>query len=188
MPDLPITLLARREVCRNSVFTVYFDHIRDAAGNEVTDYLTVVPHHRSADGVTGVAILPILENQFGLIRIYRHSLGRHGWEVARGFVDEAETALTAALRELAEETGLVAATGSLRDLGALAPEPGVLAASVRLFAAEGCARGRGTSGSEMGHHELKFFTRGELIELIDRGEIMDPCTLVCCYKYLRLPA
>src|SRR5258705_5250910 len=141
MPDLPITLLARREVCRNTVFTVYFDHIRDAAGNEVTDYLTVVPHHRSADGVTGVAILPLLENKFGLIRIYRHSLGKHGWEVARGFVDEAESALTAALRELAEETGLVPAAGSLRDLGALAPEPGMLAASVRLLAAEGCAPG-----------------------------------------------
>lgn len=184
MPDLPITLLARREVCRNSVFTVYFDHIRDAAGNEVTDYLTVVPHHRAADGVTGVAILPVLDNQFGLIRIYRHSLGKHGWEVARGFVDEAETSDTAALRELAEETGLVAAAGSLRDLGTVAPEPGVLEARVRLFAAEGCARGRETSGSEMGHHESRFFTREALIELIDRGEIMDPCTLVCCYRYL----
>jgi len=188
MPDVPITLLGRREVCRNAVFTVYFDHIRDSAGNEVTDYLTVVPHHRAADGVTGVAVLPVLGKKFGLIRIYRHSLGKHGWEVARGFVDEAETAATAALRELAEETGLVAASGSLRDLGTLAPEPGVLEARVRLFAAEGCARGQETPGSEMGHREVKYFTRQELIALIEGGEVMDPCTLVCCYKYLCLPA
>jgi ADP-ribose pyrophosphatase len=188
MLDLPITLLARKEVCRNAVFTVYFDHIRDAAGNEVTDYLTIVPHHRAADGVTGVAVLPVLENKLGLIRIYRHSLGKHGWEVARGFVDESESAATAALRELAEETGLVAATGSLRDLGTLAPEPGVLEARIRLFAAESCTRGHGTPGSEMGHGEVKYFTRQELIGLIKGGEVMDPCTLVCCYKYLGLPA
>ena len=188
MSDQPITLLSRREICRNAVFTVYFDHIRDAAGNEVTDYLTVVPHHRAADGVTGVAVLPVLENKFGLIRIYRHSLGKHGWEIPRGFVDEAETAATAALRELAEETGLVAAAGSLRDLGMLAPEPGVLEARVRLFVAEDCAQGSTAHGNEMGHRETKYFTRDEFAGLADRGEIMDPCTLVCCYRYLQLPA
>lgn len=188
MSDLPITLLARREVCRNSVFTVYFDHIRDAAGNEVTDYLTVVPHHRSADGVTGVAVLPVLENKIGLIRIYRHSLGKHGWEVARGFVDEAETAATAARRELAEETGLVAAPGSLRDLGTLAPEPGVLDARVRLFAAEGCTPGNGAQRNEIGHGEMKYFARDVLMEMMQRSEIIDPCTLVCCYRYLNTEA
>jgi len=184
MPDLPITLLSRKEVCRNSVFTVYFDHIRDAAGNEVTDYLTVVPHHRAANGVTGVAVLPVLENKIGLIRIYRHPLGGYCWEIARGFVDQAETPAAAALRELGEETGLVAAAESLRDLGTLAPEPGVIEARVQLFVAEGCTRGKAAPGSEMGHREVKYFTRDELIALIDRGETMDSCTLVCCYRYL----
>jgi ADP-ribose pyrophosphatase len=184
MPDLPITLLARREVCQNAVFTVYFDHIRDAAGNEVTDYLTVVPHHRTADGVTGVAVLPVLESKFGLIRVYRHSLGQHGWEVVRGFVDRAETPFAAALRELGEETGLVTTVESMRDLGALAPEPGVLAARVRLFVAQGCTRGRAMPRGEMGHHETRYFSREELLGLMNRGEIMDPCSLVCCYRYL----
>jgi 8-oxo-dGTP pyrophosphatase MutT (NUDIX family) len=184
MPDVPITLLARREVCRNSVFTVYFDHIRDATGNEVTDYLTVVPHHKAANGVTGVAVLPVLENKFGLIRVFRHSLGDYCWEVVRGFVDQGETPLVAALRELREEAALVAPAGSLRNLGALAPEPGVLEVRIRLFAAEGCARDVGSHCNEMGHREMKYFTRDALAGMIDHGEIMDPCTLVCCYRYL----
>jgi ADP-ribose pyrophosphatase len=183
MTDLPITLLTRKEVCRNAVFTVYSDHIRDASGNEVTDYLTVVPHHRAPNGVTGVGVLPVHDGSFGLIRIYRHSLGEYGWEVPRGFVDQAETPEEAARRELTEETGLVVAGASLRDLGALAPEPGVLAARVRLFAADGCSRSRPASRDEMGHGELKFFTQRELKALIDGGEVMDPCTLVCCYRY-----
>lgn len=188
MPDLPIILLARREVCRNTVFTVYFDHIRDAAGNEVTDYLSVVPHHRAANGVTGVAVLPVVDGRLGLIRIYRHPLGEHGWEAVRGFVDRAETPVAAALRELVEETGLVAAAGSMRDLGALAPEPGVLDARVRLFAAEGCTPRNRTQSNEIGHGEMKYFTRDVLIGMMERSEIMDPCTLVCCYRYLNVGA
>jgi ADP-ribose pyrophosphatase len=184
MPDLPIKLIARKEVCRNSVFTVYFDHIRDVAGNEVPNYLTVVPNHRAADGVTGVAVLPVREGRFGLIRIYRHSIGAHGWEVPRGFVDQGETPAAAALRELAEETGLATDSGALRDLGALAPEPGVLSARVRLFAAERCSGGATAVREEMGHGELRFFTRTELTGMLGNGEILDPCTLVCCYRYL----
>lgn len=184
MPDRPITLLARREVCRNTVFTVYFDHIKDTAGNEVTDYLSVVPHHRAANGVTGVAVLPVVDGRLGLIRIYRHPLGEQGWEIVRGFVDQAETPAAAAVRELREEAGLVAAVESLRELGTIAPEAGVIEARIRLFAAEGCARGSGTGSNEMGHRETKYFTREALAGLIDRGEIMDPCTLVCCYRYL----
>ena len=183
MSDQPITLLSRREVCRNAVFTVYFDHIRDAAGNEVVDYLSVVPHHRAVNGVTGVAVLPVLGSTFRLLRINRHPLGEHSWEVVRGFVDANETPATAALRELREEAGLITAHQSLRELGTLAPEPGVLAARVRLFAAEGCTPGSGTPGNEMGHGEMKCFTRDALIGMIGRSEIVDPCTLVCCYRY-----
>lgn len=183
MSDRPITLLARKEVCRNAVFTVYADHIRDAAGREVADYLTVAPHHRTVDGVTGIAVLPVLDGRFGLIRVYRHSIEAHGWEVPRGFVDEAETPATAARRELAEETGLVTAA-PLRELGAVAPEPGVLGARVRLFAAEQCVRKGAAPDHELGHGELRFFARHELMELISGGEVMDPCTLVCCYRYL----
>jgi ADP-ribose pyrophosphatase len=188
MADVPISLLARKEVFRNAVFTVYADHIRDATGNEVPGYLTVVPHHRTSDGVTGVAVLPVLDGKFCLIRVYRHSIGAYGWEVARGFVDQAETPPAAAQRELAEETGLVATAGSLRDLGTLAPEPGVLQARVRLFAAEGCVPAGAARGREIGHHETGYFTRREFIGLADRGEIVDPCSLVCFYRYIGLPA
>jgi len=184
MSARPITLLSRKEVCRNTVFTVYFDHIRDAAGNEVVDYLSVVPHHRTADGITGVAILPVVDGNLVLLRVYRHPLGTHSWEVARGFVDASETPATAALRELREETGLVAAAASLRELGVIAPEAGVIEARIRLYVAEGCVPGAGATGVELGHREVRHFSRESLAALIERSEIMDPCTLVCCYNYL----
>jgi len=184
MPNSPITLLSRKEACRNSVFTVYFDHIRDATGNEVGDYLSVVPHHRAANGVTGIAVLPVVDGKLGLIRIYRHPVGEHSWEVVRGFLDRAEAPAAAALRELREETGLMAEHGSLRDLGVIAPEAGVLDVRIRLFAAEHCVPGHKEASNEMGHLGMKLFAPHEVPALVGSGEVTDPCTLVCCYKYL----
>ena len=188
MPDLPITLRSRTQVCRNSVFSVFLDHVTDASGREVRDYLSVVPHRRAHDKVTGVAVLPVVDGKFGLIRVFRHPLGEYCWEVARGFVDSAESPIAAALRELREETGLVAAAQSLRDLGLVAPEPGVVDARIRLFAATGCTREPGAQEGEMGHREIRFFGRVELAGMLGGSEILDPCTLVCCYRCLGLPA
>lgn len=188
MTDRPLTLESRKEVCRNTVFTVFLDHVRDASGREVVDYLSVVPHHRAAGAVTGVAVLPVADGRFGLIRIFRHPLGEFCWEAPRGFVDSGESPVAAALRELREETGLIASPRSVRDLGVIAPEPGVVDARIRLFAADGCGRASVTHHDELGHGELRFFGRDELIGIMDGGEIMDPCTLVCCYRYLGLPA
>lgn len=187
MPELPITLLARRQVCGNAVFTVYFDHIRDAAGREVVDYLSVVPHHHAAGKISGVAVLPIFQGTIGLVRIYRHPLGDFRWELARGFIDAGEAPAAAALRELREEMGLSAREASLRPLGTVAPEPGVLDARVQLFLAEDCTMAKEVSEGDIGHRGVRFFPRAELARLIDDGEIIDPCTLVAGLKYLASP-
>jgi len=187
MPDAPITLKQRTLLCENTVFSVYSDHVRDEAGGEVRDYLAIVPRNRTAEKMSGVAILPVLEGRYGLICIYRHPLGEFCWEVPRGFIDAAESPVAAALRELKEETGLVPGE-PLVPLGMIAPEPGVLDAKVGLFAAPHCTRSGSAGGGEMGHRELKFFTRDELVALIDEGRILDPCTLVATLKYLGRPS
>ena len=102
----PIECLARRTEARNARFAIHFDHIR-CGDNEVPQYLVVESLTRTVEGVTGIAVLPFVDGRVLLQRMYRHPIGRWGWEVPRGFVDEGETAVAAAVRELAEEAGYV---------------------------------------------------------------------------------
>jgi len=143
---------------------------------------------RLADALPGAAVRALQRVRTNLDgALTRGKLTETDRDAVMGRLVAAETAAAAALRELSEETGLVTDAASLRDMGTIAPEPGVLEARVRLFAAEDCIGGRAAPGAEMGHSEVKYFTRQELGGLIQGGEVMDPCTLVCCYKYLGLP-
>ena len=186
MAAAPITVQQRTQLFENSVFTVYSDHVRDEAGAEVRDFLAIVPRHRTAEKLSGVAILPVVDGRCGLICVYRHPLSEFCWEAPRGFIDDGETPEQAAIRELREETALVADEAPVA-LGIIAPEPGVLDAKVALFAALGCRAAAAGIDAEMGHGQLKFFSPSELRRSLDQSLILDACTLVLVHRYLALP-
>ncbi len=183
-----ITVLGRRLACENSKFFVYFDHVTDPAGNEVKDYLVVAPKYAGPNMVTGVAILPIVNEQVGLISIYRPALRDFSLEIPHGFVDEGEEEKSSALRELLEETGVVAEPQCIRSLGFITPDSGILAARVQLFVAEG---GRLTTrqDGELGLGEFQFFDFPEFERMIERSEVQDTFTLAawCKYRLLKQP-
>ncbi len=183
-----VVLHDRKLACENSRFEVFFDHIEWTGGQQVKDYLVVAPRSKAADLVTGVSVLPILEGRFGLIRVYRHAIRDYVWEVPRGFIDEGETALTSALRELEEETGLSCREGDMRSLGMIAPEAGTLAGRVRLFAALNCVQTKPFDAGEFGHQELRFFEAAEMAAMAENSEIQDPGTLVAYFKLQALSA
>ncbi len=65
-------------------------------------------------------------------------------EAPKGFIEPDETPQQAALRELAEETGLSCPPANLIEFGTVAPEPGIIKGRLALFAALDCG---GTTGS-----------------------------------------
>src|SRR5204862_5067046 len=100
---------------------------------------------------------------------------------------QSETPLVAARREMREEIGLGLRKEALMELGWIAPEPGVIKARVRLFAAPNLRpSGRAAREPELGHGKLRFFNRSTVLGMIDRGAIEEPCTLVAIYRYLRM--
>jgi len=53
-----IMLKRRRLVFENTLYSVYADHVSDKQGNEVEQYLSVVPKDLVGETVAGVAVLP----------------------------------------------------------------------------------------------------------------------------------
>lgn len=184
--DAGVVLRDRRLACENSVFSVYFDRLEQADGTQAYDYISIIPKNLAQGNVGGVAVLPVYNGKFGLVRVYRHPMGSIAWELPRGFVDAQESAPDAALRELKEEMGLATTKDSLVPLGMVAPEPGLLAARVQLFAALKCVAVGTSSAQELGHKDIHFFAPHEVADLISREEIQDPFTLVAYLRYSQL--
>lgn len=178
-----IRLLARRPIGDNARFEVFLDDIEDARGVRVRDYLAVEPRVRDADGVTGIAVLPLHEGRVGLMRVARHPLGASGWEIPMGFIDAGETPEAAALREMAEETGLQADPASLVPLGGLSIAPSVVRSRIRLYAADAVRAAGAPVADEAGHGRFAWFGEDEALALAGAGEIVEPCTLVALYRF-----
>lgn len=181
----PVQVLSRQRVAENQVFTLHFDHVRGNGGVEVRRFLNVIPKDKTPDGITGVSVLPVRRQavnrpeRIGLIRLWRHPLGCYGWEAPKGFVDQGETPAQGAIRELHEETGLICPPDHLVSLGEAAPEPGVIQARIRLFAASlpDDAMAHGEPEQELGHHRFQWFDPCGINRILTENSIVDAVTL-----------
>ncbi|QPJ65275.1 MAG: NUDIX hydrolase [Candidatus Nitrohelix vancouverensis] len=175
----------RRTVCENSKFNVYFDHVESGSVFEIRDFLVVSPKVKLDNLVTGCAVLPVVGDQFALLKIFRHPVREYSWEIPRGFVESVESMNASALRELKEETGLVCDEKKLIPMGQITPEAGILEARIQLFAALDCYEDRPFQPNEMGHREMKLFSKTEIEEMAQNSIIQDPATLITYYRYLQ---
>jgi len=177
----PVRRLGRRRVFENRVWRVFADAIADASGAQVSDYLVLEAKAVPADAIGGVAVLPILaDGRIGLLRNWRHAIGGWSWEAAKGFVEAGEDPAAAALRELAEETGLACAAGDLVSLGAAHPEPSAMATRAALFVARNCApiADHVRAADEAGLGRVAFFDAAAADALWQAGEMRDALSLL----------
>lgn len=180
-------MLERTLFRENEVFNFYFEHLVDGQGNEVKEYFILEPKMIRENRVGGVAILPIVNNKIGLIEIYRPALKKFCWELPHGFIEINESDKSAALRELKEETGIVSAESDCIYLGEIAPDAGVIGATMSVFFTQ---EGSVCSAlvSEIGLMRVKFFEMFEVKDMIERSVISDGITLATLLKYLILKA
>ena len=131
-----------------------------------------------------VTILPwVNQQQICLIRNLRTSVGQTLLELPAGTLEPGESPDVCAQRELAEETGLRAA--SWRQLHAFYLSPGILDERMHLFLAKGITPG--PPAREQGEHiENLIVDWNEALDMVATGEIQDAKTLVGILYYDQL--
>lgn len=131
----------------------------------------------------GVAVLPLHgDGSVTLIRQLRPSLGTILLELPAGRRDPGEEPLACGIRELAEETGLMA--GAMKPLGVIHPSPGVMDEVVHLFLATELEQR--TDAQEP--YEDIGTVRVPLAEALDMahdGRISDAKTIAALFRFER---
>jgi ADP-ribose pyrophosphatase len=140
-----------------------------------------VDGYEVADTPDAVAIVAFdAEDRVVLVRQRRPAAGEELLELPAGLIDEGETPLEAAQRELREETGLHG--GEWRELTAFWSSPGFTNEHVWVFEATGLEEGE-PEPDQNESLELVRWTRADVEARVDA--IVDATTLVGLLLHLR---
>ena len=170
--------ISSKEITKNKIFRVTLDRAVDPDGFEIKRF--IVQHRGSA------VMMPVDENnRILLVRQYRLPARRYLWELPAGSIDEGETALQTARRELVEETGYRAR--KWQKLAEFFPSPGFLAEKMTIYLATGLTAGEATP-MEDERIEARWFTAKQVDDMLRAGKILDAKTIVGFLKWKQYSA
>ena len=174
-------LLSSEVVYQGALFRVLHDKLIEPGGKHTER--DVIRHNGS------VVILATDKNKKSkrdpwivVERQYRHAALRYMWELPAGKLDPGEDPLAGAQRELEEETGYRAKKWS--PLVEYYGSPGFLGESMKVFLAEGLVAGD-AHPEEDELIEFRLVRLSELLEMIEKGAIIDGKTLTSVLLYAR---
>jgi ADP-ribose pyrophosphatase len=163
-------VLSSRVVYRGPVFWVTADQVLEPSGVQVRR--DVVRHTGSVVVMAVDDARP--EPHVLLLRQYRHAAQQYLWELCAGRIDEGESELAAAKRELMEETGYSAKRWQ-RILKFYAT-PGFVAETMSIYLAQGLRAGA-AQPEEDEVIDLKFIPLSTAVQWVMKCGIKDAKTI-----------
>ena len=161
-------IISTVEKYKNRLFTVTEDHAVEPGGFEIQRDIV---HHR------GSAVMMPVDDRKRVLLVRQYRLPAQGflWELPAGSVDPGEKPLQTAKRELKEETGYRAKHWT--KLISFFPSPGFLTEKMTIFLATDLTAGTATPMDDE-RIETRWFTPGEVAEMIGAGKIEDAKTII----------
>jgi ADP-ribose pyrophosphatase len=163
-------VLSSVEVYRGPAFWVTTDQVLEPTG--VRGRRDIVHH-------TGSVVILAVDETRGeprvlLVRQYRHAAQQFLWELCAGRIDKGENELTAAKRELLEETGFTAA--SWKRILKFYATPGFVAETMSIYLATRLTPGT-AQPEEDEVIQIKFFPLSAAVQMVMSGRIHDGKTI-----------
>src|SRR3954470_14178294 len=153
-------ITARREISRNRFLAYVEEDLLDRHGKPYTYY-------QVESRWDAVVVVPVLDDgRLVLERIYRHPYRDFLLEFPAGGIEPGEDPLHTAKRELAEETGYVAARAA--TLGLFEAMPGLLRMRLHIILALGLKTGGASALEAMEIMEVERLTVAEAWERAER--------------------
>ena len=163
------------EKYKNKLFSVSEEHAIEPGGFEIK---RAIVHH------VGSAVMMAVDDRkrILLVRQYRLPARKSLWELPAGRLDPGESPLSAAKRELAEETGYRAR--KWKKLVMFYPSPGYVAERMTIFVATELKAGEAQPMDDE-RIETHWFTGKEIEEGIRSGKIVDGKTMIGYFNWKR---
>jgi len=161
-------LLSSRELYRSPIFWVTEDHAKEPGEFEI---------HRAIVRHAGSAVMMAVDDRrrILLVRQYRLPARAYLWELPAGRLDPGEKPLTAAKRELEEETGYRARRW--RKLISFYPSPGYVSEKMTIFLATDLTAGD-AKPMEDERIECRWFSAQQVEQMIRSNKIQDGKTVI----------
>lgn len=165
-------------VTKSPIFTVdVVEREHPDVGDPANFYVVNLP-----DWVNVIALTD--DDEVVMVRQYRHGTDSVTLEIPGGNVDEGESFLEAAKRELAEETGFVA--GAWRQIGIVEPNPAIQSNRCATFLGLDARLERAPDPDEHEDLEVELVSRADLRGLVESGEVTHALVINAFYFLDRL--
>lgn len=158
-----------------SIFDLHTDRVRSPRTGKDYDFYII----KSPEWVNVIPITP--EDEVVLVRQYRHGIRDIALEIPGGLVDPEDSPLTAAIRELYEETGY--RQGEMISLESVHPNPAIQNNRCYTFLARNVVYSGARELGDREDIEVVLKPKEEIPGLISSGAITHSLVIAAFYRY-----